>query len=47
MDPFVLYNPVYYTLREEMNAAAYGKDYKHIEEHTNVIYVLCNVTHYA
>jgi hypothetical protein len=34
LDPFVIYNPVYAPVREEMSAAAYGRDYKDLEEHT-------------
>ena len=36
LDPFVIYNPVYAPVREEMSAAAYGRDYKDLEEHTAV-----------
>ena len=36
LDPFVIYNPVYAPVREEMSAAAYSRDYKDLEEHTAV-----------
>ena len=36
LDLFVMYNPAYATVKEEMSAAAYGRDYKELEEHTAV-----------
>ena len=36
VDPFVIYNPVYSLIREEMSAAAYGRDYAALEERTAV-----------
>ena len=36
MDPFVIYNPVYSLIREEMSIAAYGRDYAALEERTTV-----------
>ena len=36
MDPFVIYNPEYSIIREEMSTAAYGRDYEELEEHSAV-----------
>ena len=36
LDPFVMYNTTYTTVREEMSAAAYGRDYKQLKEHIEV-----------
>ena len=36
LDPFVMYNPAYATIREEMSVAAYGRDYEELEQHIAV-----------
>ena len=36
VDPFVMYNPAYGSIREEMCAAAYGRDYTELEQRTAV-----------
>ena len=40
-----MYNPVYGVIREEMSAAAFGRDYKELEEHATVwscvVYLRC------
>ncbi|CAI8034865.1 E3 ubiquitin-protein ligase RNF213 [Geodia barretti] len=32
LDPFVMYNPAYATIREDMSVAAYGRDYEELEQ---------------
>ena len=36
VDPFVMYNPAYRSIRVEMCAAAYGRDYTKLEQHMAV-----------
>ncbi|CAI8002393.1 E3 ubiquitin-protein ligase rnf213-alpha [Geodia barretti] len=38
LDPFVMYNPIYGVIREEMSAAAFGRDYKELEEHATALH---------
>ena len=44
VDPFVIYNPVYSSIREEMSATAYGRDYAALEERT-AVWGLLNCVH--
>lgn len=36
LDPFVMYNPLYATIRQEMSATAYGRSYEELEKHATV-----------
>ena len=36
LDPFVIHNPTYSPLREGMTTAAYGRDYKALEDSSAV-----------